>query len=196
MAAPGEQDNRQYAFKGQQNTNFNAATSAVCCFCEGKHALLDCFKFKSQPHNEKVECLKINGYCFGCLKKGHMSKDCKTKLDYQTCQRKHPTLLHIDTRTSDKQPLQNRNSPAPKQTSINSVQVSADDASGAGKECALAIVPVQVKAAKGSKCIQTYAFLDPGSSATFCTEKLMNQLNVTGRKKLTFCCGRWDRKTM
>ena len=79
VAAPGEQDNRQYAFKGQQNTNFNAATSAVCCFCEGKHALLDCFKFKSQPHNEKVECLKINGYCFGCLKKGHMSKDCKTK---------------------------------------------------------------------------------------------------------------------
>ena len=111
-----------------------------------------------------------------------MSKDCKTKLDCQTCQRKHPTLLHIDTRTSDKTPLQNSNSPAPKQTSINSVQVSADDATGAGKECALAIVPVQVKAAKGSKCIQTYAFLDPGSSATFCTEKLMNQLNVTGRK--------------
>ena len=182
VAAPGEQDTKQFAVKGQQQTNLTAATSDVCCFCKGKHALLDCFKFISQPHNEKVECLKMNGYCFGCLKKGHMSKDCNTRLDCQTCQRKHPTLLHIDTRTSKKEPLQNLNSATPKQTSINSVQVSADDATGAGKECALAIVPVQIKAAKGSKCIQTYAFLDPGSSATFCTERLMNQLNVTGCK--------------
>ena len=100
VATPGEQDGKQFAFKGQQPTNLNAANSEVCGFCEGKHALLDCFQFMSQPHNEKVERLKISGYCFGCLKKGHMSKDCNTRLDCQTCQRKHPTLLHIDTRTS------------------------------------------------------------------------------------------------
>lgn len=47
VAAPGEQDTKHYTFKGQQHTNLNAATSAVCCFCKGKHALLDCFKFKS-----------------------------------------------------------------------------------------------------------------------------------------------------
>lgn len=28
----------------------------------------------------------------------------------------------------------------------------------------------------------TYAFLDPGSTASFCTEALMNRLKLTGRK--------------
>lgn len=50
------------------------------------------------------------------------------------------------------------------------------------KDCALSIVPVNVKLSKGTKVVQTYAFLDPGSSATFCTEELMSQLNAAGRK--------------
>ena len=179
VAALGEQDAKQFAVKGQQHTNLNAATSDVCCFCKGKHALLDCFKFISQPHNEKVECLKINGYCFGCLKEGPMSKECNTKLDYQTCQRKHPTLLHIYTITSNKEPLQNRNSATPKQTSINSVQVSADDATGAGKECALAIVPVQVKAEKGSKAFKPTLFLIRGARMLLRTMGQENHVPVT-----------------
>ncbi len=46
----------------------------------------------------------------------------------------------------------------------------------------LSILPVKVKSAKGNHIIKTYAFLDPGSSATFCSEQLMRKLNVTGRK--------------
>lgn len=41
---------------------------------------------------------------------------------------------------------------------------------------------VHVKATKGSLIIETYAFLDFGSFATFCTEMLMEQLSVRGRK--------------
>ncbi|KAK7938715.1 hypothetical protein WMY93_002041 [Mugilogobius chulae] len=39
-----------------------------------------------------------------------------------------------------------------------------------------------VKAKRGHKTLVTYAFLDPGSTASFCTERLMNQLNLNGRK--------------
>ena len=46
----------------------------------------------------------------------------------------------------------------------------------------MSIVPVKIKSNKGSAVIQTYAFLDPGSSATFCTDKLMQQLNVQGKR--------------
>ncbi|KAJ8391888.1 hypothetical protein AAFF_G00083590 [Aldrovandia affinis] len=35
---------------------------------------------------------------------------------------------------------------------------------------------------EGNKSVLTYAFLDPGSSATFCTENLMNRLHAKGRK--------------
>ncbi|KAK0154050.1 hypothetical protein N1851_003872 [Merluccius polli] len=151
-------------------------------FCQGKHALVDCLRLKSEPQEKKVESLKRSGYCFGCLKKGHMSKDCKRRLDCQICQRKHPTLLHIDGRSLKQEAPQNLIPTEPKETSINSALVSADKVTGAGKECALAIVPVQVKVAKGNKSLLTYAFLDPGSSATFCTENLMKQLNAKGRR--------------
>lgn len=46
----------------------------------------------------------------------------------------------------------------------------------------LAILPVKIKACNGSNIIQTYAFLDPGSSATFCTESLPEKLHVRGRR--------------
>lgn len=63
------------------------------------------------------------------------------------------------------------------------VQIKAFGATGVGKEeCALAIIPVRVKAQKGTKEILTYAFLDPGSSATLAAESLMAQLNVRGQR--------------
>lgn len=54
---------------------------------------------------------------------------------------------------------------------------------GAGEDdYTLAIFPVQVTSKKGSAVVQTYAFLDPGSSAPFCTEVLMHELKLPGRK--------------
>lgn len=49
-------------------------------------------------------------------------------------------------------------------------------------DCVLAVVPVQVKAKKGSTILQVYAFLDRGSSSTFCSEQLMRKLKLKGRK--------------
>ena len=46
----------------------------------------------------------------------------------------------------------------------------------------LTVVPVFVKSKKGSKFVETYAFMDPGSSATFCTHALARQLNLEGRR--------------
>lgn len=45
----------------------------------------------------------------------------------------------------------------------------------------LSILPVRVKSKKGDE-MMTYAFRDPGSSASFCTERLINRLRLTGRR--------------
>lgn len=53
---------------------------------------------------------------------------------------------------------------------------------GAGEaECVLSIVPVKIKSKNSDKHIETYKFLDPGSTATFCTEALQWKLNVKGK---------------
>ena len=54
---------------------------------------------------------------------------------------------------------------------------------GAGDyDSTMAIIPVRVKLMNRDKYIETYAFLDEGSDATFCTTKLMDQLNARGKK--------------
>ena len=54
---------------------------------------------------------------------------------------------------------------------------------GAGNNaCILPTVPVRIKHKKGTSIIKTHAFLDQGSTATFCTENLAKKLNNRGRK--------------
>ena len=65
--------------------------------------------------------------------------------------------------------------------------VSTDDTlcsvTGAGcQRTGMAIVPVKVKCKGSDIAIITYAFLDSGSSSTFCTESFMKQLGIDGLK--------------
>ncbi len=141
-----------------------------CCICKEDHTIEDCAQLKSKMHREKLDLLRHSGVCFGCLKPGHVSKNCTNCLTCNVCNSKHPTMLHIAAKPrASEQP---KNAVFPQQTCART---------GAGKqECVLSIVPVQVKAKNGNKILTTYAFLDPGSSATFCTERLMRQLNMDG----------------
>lgn len=167
-----------------QGRPINASSAAVrklCAFCGKDHAIELCDLFKQKSNKEKVEFLKANGMCFGCLGKGHMSINCQWRLICQFCNANHPTVLHIDRKENQEKSKVGK--VESKESLLSSALVSMDAGShtGAGaKDCALAIVPVKVKLKKGSKTIQTYACLDTGSSATFCTEQLMRELNAPG----------------
>lgn len=45
-----------------------------------------------------------------------------------------------------------------------------------------------MKSKKSEKSVEIYAFLDPGSTTTFCTEDLMQQLNIQGKKNGFLLC--------
>lgn len=45
-----------------------------------------------------------------------------------------------------------------------------------------------MKTNKGSHVVDTYAFLDPGSPATFCTVRLMEKLSIRGRRTEVLLC--------
>lgn len=67
------------------------------------------------------------------------------------------------------------------QDAIISVQTSG--LTGAGvNDCIRSILPVRVKSKKALETFVTYAFLDPGSSVSFCTKRLMKTLKLIGRK--------------
>lgn len=153
-----------------------------CLYCQKNHALNACNKIREQPLKERIQFLKMNGLCFGCLTAGHMSKDCKKRASCPDCSFKHPAILHVV-----KEDASSKNNSADDKLQSTSEVTSAlarkGDHTGAGNsECILPIVPVQIKHKKDTKIIKTYAFLDQGSSATFCTEELAKKLNMRGRK--------------
>ena len=55
---------------------------------------------------------------------------------------------------------------------------------GAGETLvqAFPILPVRLKHIDSDKHVETYAFLDCGSNATFCSEKIMRELNLRGQQ--------------
>lgn len=171
------QDKDKDKGKGKESVT----TKKPCIFCTGEHDIDTCKKLKAKPHKEKVEILRRKGLCFGCLKRGHMSKECKRRVICGTCKLKHPTVLHIEAASSTKK----TDSSADDTIASALVSLSPSRPTGAGngnKDSALAIVPVKIKLQKGNKVLNTYAFLDPGSSATFCTEQLMRKLGAEGRR--------------
>ena len=66
-----------------------------CPLCEKNHALESCQEFKKKKLEEQGEFIKAKGLCFGCLKPGHPSISCQSRLSCEECGILHPTLLHV-----------------------------------------------------------------------------------------------------
>nr|XP_021329205.1 uncharacterized protein LOC110439111 [Danio rerio] len=159
------------------------AFAKPCLYCQQSHTLASCSKIKCQPHEKRVEFLRAKGLCFGCLVPGHLSKFCKRKLECKECALKHPDILH-KVKEESSVPSENKDGAQRKEVSSMEVPITQESCglTGAGEtECVLSIVPVKVKSKNSNKHIETYAFLDPGSTASFCTEDLQRKLNVKGK---------------
>lgn len=193
--------------KRPQGTYVKPATSSKtgiafekpCLYCQQSHTLASCSKIKIQPHKERIEFLKLKGLCFGCLTPGHLSKFCKRKIECNECALRHPDILHIIRKEGSVSPEKNDGAHGNEEGSVppekhygahgnevSCAQVSITQEScsltGAGEpECVLSIVPVKIKSKKSDKYVETYAFMDPGSTATFCTGDLQKKLNVKGK---------------
>lgn len=156
-------------------------TQTSCPMCNTNHTLDCCSALMKRKHKEKLDFLKEKGICFGCLHQGHISKHCKQRLTCRVCSKQHPSVLHIETKQKTHQQEKGDVSEA-----VDAVdgqpKACGHIGAGTGAGNVLSVLPVRVKAGKGERVITVYAFIDPGSSATFCTERLMSQLNVKGRR--------------
>lgn len=153
----------------------------TCVCCAQSHSLDDCQQFKRKKHRDKISLLKEKKLCFGCLHTGHMSRDCFKCLTCKSCGETHPSSLHIDK--GDNVDTDTELSKRHIATNTSASHETCGH-TGAGRECCfLSILSVKVKSVKGNWIVQTYAFLDSGSTATFCSERLMRRLEEVGWKK-------------
>lgn len=68
-----------------------------CVVCKDEaHGVIRCPTFAAKTADEKKAIIHENHLCFGCLRKGHVTKDCKRRYTCNICGRRHPTCLHIE----------------------------------------------------------------------------------------------------
>ncbi|MEL7308794.1 MAG: DUF1759 domain-containing protein, partial [Pseudomonadota bacterium] len=148
----------------------------LSCICCGKdnHSMDNCQEFKNLTYEKKRELIKENNLCFGCLKKGHRSKDCFKRLSCGVCKRRHPTSLHIDD-----DPLQLNNSSSPSSRTLIET-TNCHTGAGTSSKVALALIPVKIRVKNHGTFITTYAGLDNFSSDCFISNQLVNKLQTTG----------------
>ena len=134
-----------------------------CLLCKkGTHLLTECRTFGEKSAEEKQAFVMKNGLCFGCLRHGHMSKNCMEKSLCKICQKRHPTSLHTEQKPND-----------------NTQEAVCRKVLKGGKGAMSAmIVPVWISAEDNPETEQlVYALLDTQSDTTFILEETANALN-------------------
>ena len=64
-----------------------SGSSVPCCYCNKSHSPSNCDAVAQVDARRQV--LRRNGRCFTCLRKGHMSRDCRSKVRCQKCGGRH-----------------------------------------------------------------------------------------------------------
>ena len=188
---------RNYAIGGAQPVSRDGETKGVRCpSCESNHWLSQCHAFKKLTVEDRYKLVRAKNLCKNCLVPGHFVKDCPKRsfCRVHDCKEKHSTFLHPKRiKETLEKPKDDPDPPTivPKNDEVSSNESSngyvrikgqSQPAVKGTSTTGLAIVPVRVKAKGTDKTIETYAFLDSGSNTSFCTEKLLKQLNISGKR--------------
>lgn len=147
-----------------------------CLLCKKAHNLDECEKFAKMSQTEKIEFIRSRGICLGCLKYGHMKRDCRGRKICKKCKGFHPTSLHIDTPASPEQTISEG---IPEVTS-HRVDVS-NTKNHAECYAHSLIVPVWLHHEQSPQDKQlVYALLDDQSDACFIKDTVLEKLQANG----------------
>lgn len=138
-----------------ESTPVNMSFDVSCLFCTGEHHLSECQDMNAQTHESKIQFLRERGLCFRCLRVGHLGRTCTQRMTCQNCQAKHPTILHIDGFKPEMVKTEQHNERHESAVTSALVSLREGEGTGAGKDCILAIVPVQVKLCNGGRSVYT-----------------------------------------
>ena len=161
-----------------------------CLLCKKAHNLDECDKFAKMSQTEKKEFVRPRGICLGCLKYGHLKKDCHGRKICKKCKGFHPTSLHIDSPASQEQ---TSNEGIPEATS-HPVEASNSEKHA---ECYLysLIVPVWLRHEQASQDKQLIdALLDDQSDACFIKDTVLEKCKQIAMKFSLSYQPSWQKK--
>lgn len=150
-----------------------------CLFCkEESHGIAKCPAFAAKTSDDKKVFIQENCLCFGCLRRGHVTKECRGRHSCSKCGRRHPTCLHTE-RVNEPKERKTEDSKSPDEGANKEVHNVMTHVLTRKPSSTSSIVPVFVSvASEPEKEILTYALLDTQSDSSFILEDLALELNV------------------
>ncbi|XP_038074806.1 uncharacterized protein LOC119742710 [Patiria miniata] len=157
------------------------ARPQTCVLCKKLHNLDNCEVFAAKTLQDRKVYIKERGLCFGCLRPGHRSKDCRRRSVCAVCMKRHPTLLHGDRYQTD-QPTVNLEKPE-NHTSLSSHTTSVCHLNS-NKDIAKStmVVPVWLSHRSAPDERMVYALLDTQSDTSFILESTKTAMGLKGVK--------------
>ena len=157
-----------------KTSNFSASSNVEevkqmhndhCPLADGTHKIWNCPLFRNMSVNDRHAAVRKQRLCYGCLGKGHAIKDCKVNAcGINGCTKKHNRLLHSENQMDE---------------GNHAVNVSAATINKSNEVTSfLQIVPVSIQS--GGSRLNTYAFLDSGSTVSFIDQSVQQKLRAQG----------------
>ena len=144
-----------------------------CPVCGDRHKAAKCNIFCGMSLSDRRSAIRDKNMCFGCLARGHHSKECKNRHVCAVCSKRHPTLLHDYS-------LQSQSGTAPVSDNVN-LATDFTSTIRTGNRVTTMIIPVVLRHSSSDKEVMIYAVLDTQSNTNFVTEEVVNLLDVSGR---------------
>ena len=169
---------------GTQETGKQNSTMKSCQLCNKVgHELNECRTFLAMPFEERRNTVKSKNLCFACLRRGHRSRECRSKSTCKRCSGPHPTSLH-----SEKSPVNKADQSVQTTTQQADLTVRATTAQGNTSDSFLkphskttTIVPVLVHHISNPQHERlVYAMLDTQSDTSFILNSTREALNAPG----------------
>ena len=163
-----------------------------CLFCGKGHELDYCKDFLSKFMSERKEFARSKNLCFGCLRQGHVSRNCTRKKKCKKCSKNHPTCFHgdlgskpNDIRKNDKiteaRPSDGKgNQQKSGDHQTPQAGISNLSTSGAQNKNSM-VLPVYLSHRDEPECERlVYAMLDTQSDMTFILDDTCKSLGLSG----------------
>ena len=139
-------------------SNSDECSSMLCHLCSKNHKLYACYRFRNMPIDERCNYVNANSLCILCLGKDHSVAECRSTYTCKVnnCGQKHSSSLHV----------YNNNPLTGLATRAQPIDLP---------DVYMPTVPVVI-----NDTLETFALLDTGSNASFCSRNLMNSLKLQG----------------
>lgn len=178
-------------------TNTSEKNTLTCVFCrKSGNSIYNCCKFLKESVEDRVKYIKSEKVCFGCLKLGHLSKNCTKHIVCDICSKRHPACLHAD-RSKKEQDLQETQGSKKENKDVSSNKGRPSQSTKPGDDVeeatahshrvvqdgsstqTSAIIPVYVSMpSEPSNEVLVYALLDSQSDSSFILEEVADRLDA------------------